>query len=74
MSLWSCVKLKSVMFYAILYIIVESYALREHLHLKSSKNFIVLDSALVTTRQLEFYIVFVQLVNASLFDCKLEFI
>ena len=62
------------MFYAILYIIVESYALREHLHLKSSKNFIVLDSALVTTRQLEFYIVFVQLVNASLFDCKLEFI
>ena len=31
-------------------------------------------SALVTTRQLEFHIVFVQLVNASLSYCKLEFL
>ena len=34
---------------------------------------VVFSSALVTTRQLEFYIIFVQLVNASLSYCKLEF-
>ena len=32
----------------------------------------VITSALVTTRQLEFYIVFIQLVNASLSYYKLE--